>query len=412
MKSFVREYSYNASEADSKITARSIALEQVKRLLLEEVGVFIHSQFEVEKSETLAAGTPQYRELTRSRLQAITAGITETRILAERWTGETYDIRAEITVDVGDVSRKVGSIAEDQRKLSDLEDSRRIADEALAEIGRLQNELRLAKTEVERLRAQKEYTAEADRLSATDWYEKAFAAIEAKHFTVAIAAFDQAVTLNPSFAKAYNNRGNVKFTLEEYGGAILDYDRAIELVPDYAIAYSNRGTARFRMGDLTGALKDFDRAIVLKADYAAAYSNRGAVKSDLGDPRGALNDYSMAIELNPAFGSAYYNRGLVRANLGDHKVAIEDYDRAIKLDPQDEETYYSRGVARESLDDLQGAIRDFDKAIELRSDYGNAYWMRGITYHRLGLISRGCEDLNEARRLGAAVPEQALAPCH
>ena len=36
-KTWVREYTYNASEADSKLTSRAISLEQVKRLLLQEI---------------------------------------------------------------------------------------------------------------------------------------------------------------------------------------------------------------------------------------------------------------------------------------------------------------------------------------------------------------------------------------
>ena len=42
-KTFVREYTYQASEIDSKISCRIIALEQVKRLLLEEIGTYLES---------------------------------------------------------------------------------------------------------------------------------------------------------------------------------------------------------------------------------------------------------------------------------------------------------------------------------------------------------------------------------
>jgi hypothetical protein len=35
---FTREYTYPAGEADSKLTCRAITLEQIKRLLLEELG--------------------------------------------------------------------------------------------------------------------------------------------------------------------------------------------------------------------------------------------------------------------------------------------------------------------------------------------------------------------------------------
>ena len=50
-KTFVREYTYKASDYDSKVTSRANALEQVKRLLLEEVSVYIQSEFEMRDWE-------------------------------------------------------------------------------------------------------------------------------------------------------------------------------------------------------------------------------------------------------------------------------------------------------------------------------------------------------------------------
>ena len=38
---YQRDYSYQASESDSKISCRTLALEQVKRLLLEELGSYL-----------------------------------------------------------------------------------------------------------------------------------------------------------------------------------------------------------------------------------------------------------------------------------------------------------------------------------------------------------------------------------
>ena len=47
-KVFEKEYTYQASELDSKVSSRSIALEQVKRLLLEELGTYLVSETEVK----------------------------------------------------------------------------------------------------------------------------------------------------------------------------------------------------------------------------------------------------------------------------------------------------------------------------------------------------------------------------
>ena len=45
---FVKEYNYNASDLDSKVSSRAIALEQVKRLLLEELGTYLIAETEVK----------------------------------------------------------------------------------------------------------------------------------------------------------------------------------------------------------------------------------------------------------------------------------------------------------------------------------------------------------------------------
>ena len=82
-KTWVREYTYNASEADSKITSRAIALEQVKRLLLEELGVYVHSTLKNEEIEI----SGEVKELTAKQIEIISAGITETKIIEETWNG-------------------------------------------------------------------------------------------------------------------------------------------------------------------------------------------------------------------------------------------------------------------------------------------------------------------------------------
>jgi len=78
-QTFIKEYTYQASEVDSKVSSRAIALEQVKRLLLEELGTYIESHTEVTNFE-----------LTKDQITALTAGIVKTQIQNEKWDGERY----------------------------------------------------------------------------------------------------------------------------------------------------------------------------------------------------------------------------------------------------------------------------------------------------------------------------------
>ena len=55
-KTFIREYTYQASDYDSKVTSRANSLEQVKRILLEEVSVFLQSEMNFTETEQLIEG--------------------------------------------------------------------------------------------------------------------------------------------------------------------------------------------------------------------------------------------------------------------------------------------------------------------------------------------------------------------
>ena len=49
-KIFIREYKYNASDTDSKVSSRKKAIAQLKSILSEEVGVHIQSSFEIKQN--------------------------------------------------------------------------------------------------------------------------------------------------------------------------------------------------------------------------------------------------------------------------------------------------------------------------------------------------------------------------
>ena len=95
-KVFVKEYTYQASEQDSKITCRKHAIEQVKHLLLEELGSYIESYTEVSNLR-----------LTHEEIVSITSGTVRTEIIDERWDGSYYSIKANLTADPDEVCESI-----------------------------------------------------------------------------------------------------------------------------------------------------------------------------------------------------------------------------------------------------------------------------------------------------------------
>jgi urate oxidase len=124
-KTFVRDYSYQASEMDSKISSKTNATAEMRNILLREIGTFIRS----EQQTTVHDNTQDYAE----KIEAITAGIVEMKVLDEQWNGITYYIKAEMTVDPDDVNRRIAEVLNDKGKTKELEESRKRVREAEAD---------------------------------------------------------------------------------------------------------------------------------------------------------------------------------------------------------------------------------------------------------------------------------------
>jgi len=102
-KIFIREYTYTAGETDSKISSREKALEQVKTILLEELGTYVESyvNYNVNESEKIS------ESFFQQEIKTISAGTTETKILDESWNGYEFYIKAQIKANPEEVVRRI-----------------------------------------------------------------------------------------------------------------------------------------------------------------------------------------------------------------------------------------------------------------------------------------------------------------
>jgi tetratricopeptide (TPR) repeat protein len=329
---FVEEYAYKASGADSKLSCRVIALEQVKRLLLEKLGTYLETETEVRNFR-----------LTKDQIVVFTAGIVSAEIIDEKLDGKTYSLKAKITVDPKDMAKAINKLRQDRQKTKELEEARKKADEALGEVEKIKKEYAMAKADKLNLGG---YNEAINRLSATDWADRGYALVTSGKNQEAVEAFTRAIELDPKNAKTYYNRGGVYGKLEDYRRAIRDFDRAIELNPKFEEVYTDRGVAYGMLGDYRQAIREYDKAIELNWKDVRAYVNRGIAYEELKDHRQAIRDYDKAIELNPKDARAYLNRGIAYAQLGDQQQAMEDYKTAARFGSRTAQHYLSsKGIS-------------------------------------------------------------------
>ena len=101
--------------------------------------------------------------------------------------------------------------------------------------------------------------------TAADYFQRGDYDYDRGDCDAAIADYSQAITLDPAFAEAYNNRAYTYMMRQEYDRALPDLDRAIQLRPDYAHALMNRGDIYnyYYQIDRARAIADYDRVIAL-----------------------------------------------------------------------------------------------------------------------------------------------------
>jgi tetratricopeptide (TPR) repeat protein/mono/diheme cytochrome c family protein len=181
----------------------------------------------------------------------------------------------------------------------------------------------------------------------------------------AIAAYDEALRLDPQSALAHNNRGLGHKRRGDLEKAIADFTEAVRLDPRLAVAFHNRGVARQARGELDQALSDFTESLRLGPTSAVAFNNRGYAHLEKENFGKALADFDEALRLQPKFPFALNNRGLAHAKKGDQDRAIADFSAAIALDPKFAKAWWNRAVAHEKKGAAAQALADRRKALEL-----------------------------------------------
>ncbi|MDC1449350.1 tetratricopeptide repeat protein [Candidatus Thioglobus sp.] len=192
-------------------------------------------------------------------------------------------------------------------------------------------------------------------------------------FDAAINNYKKALKINPYYADAYSNMGNVLKDKGDLEAAIESYKQALKIKPDYAQAYNNMGNALKDKGDLEAAIQSYKQALKIKPDYAQAYSNMGIALKGKGDLNAAISSYKQALKIKPDYAEAYNNMGSALNDKGDLEAAIESYKQALKIKPDYSEAYNNMGIALKDKGDLEAAIESYKQALKIKSDYAEAY---------------------------------------
>jgi lipoprotein NlpI len=167
--------------------------------------------------------------------------------------------------------------------------------------------------------------------------------------------------------------GRDRGTKGDVKGAMAAFEQAIQVDPKYEPGYFNRGYGYVIQNKLKEAMADFDQAILLDPTDAHAYYQRGCIRGMASDFDGAISDFNSVIKIDPKIAAAYYNLGHVEYFKGNLDDASSHVDTAINLDATSYFAFYIRGLILQAQGDKPGALAAFQKSASLGYPYG-ALW--------------------------------------
>ncbi|HYT28427.1 MAG TPA: tetratricopeptide repeat protein [Ktedonobacteraceae bacterium] len=166
-----------------------------------------------------------------------------------------------------------------------------------------------------------------------EWLEEGNRLSDLKRYEEALAAYEQAIRLDPDDATAYNNKSAALIKLKRYEEALIALEQAIRLDPKNAVGYTEKGAALDQLGRYEEALIALVQAVQLDPNNTLAHKRRGAVLNKLGRYEEALAAYEQAIRLDPDDVTAYTDKAAVLNKLKRYEEALITLEQAIRLDP-------------------------------------------------------------------------------
>jgi len=360
-KTFIREYTYNAGDADSKITSRAIALEEVQRLLLQEIGVYVYSTIQNETTEV----SGELRELTSKQVEVMTAGVTQTTILKEKWNGEIYFIKAEIEVDDKDVLNNLDKLLSNDEMSRQLEESRRETQLAYNEIARLSEELAKTKDVKKLQEIQKEYQVNAEKLTIEEAIKKSSQLAMNEEFIEAKKILEDISPDYPESTRLNYALGTLSVFNAEYEEAIKYFNLILHKSMDNAPVLSNLAYAYLKAGDYDNSLKFYNKAFELDSNSLVIVGGLAIYYDLQNDFPNAEKYFKKASLIVPDDLHILTRLGWLYHRFNYSEKAIATYKQALKFYPEVAEIYYWIGLSHERDGNMVLAEEAFEQARKL-----------------------------------------------
>ncbi len=187
-----------------------------------------------------------------------------------------------------------------------------------------------------------------------------------------MAAYRRALQLNPDYAEAHNNVGNILREMGKMEAAIGAYLRAARLQPDNAVPHFNLAQALQAAGRFEEALAAYGKALLAKPDYFEVLANVAIILASLQRFDEALASYAKAAALKPDASITHQAMGEILLHKHD-SAAVDYFRRAVAVDPDLFSAWNGLGLALRAQGKFDEAADCFRRMLAIRPNSAIAY---------------------------------------
>jgi eukaryotic-like serine/threonine-protein kinase len=197
-----------------------------------------------------------------------------------------------------------------------------------------------------------------------------------------------------------------QFTLDGFTRGLAAFNQAIAIDPSYALAYAGLADAYFYASTIhlppTEALPKVSeyaqKALSIDDSLAAAHHSMANYKANYErDNAGAIREFERAVELDPNDSSIYadYSQFLVNTS-SENEKAIALAQEAKQVDPQDSYSSYTLAQAFILSGRYDEGLRETETTIRLDDKNWWGYYWLGVAYSEKGMHSEAIAALQTA----------------
>jgi len=221
-----------------------------------------------------------------------------------------------------------------------------------------------------------EIKAKQDKKASVEAKEKGNALYKKKDFEGALAAYDEAIALDPKNMTFLSNKAAVFFTSKKWDECVDACTKAVEVGKEHFAPYEDRAKALTRCAKAYQKKGDVEKAIEMFKDSLLEHHDNATQR--------LLKN--LELEKKKADKLAYQDDGLAeeaKQRGNDHfrgkkwGEAVKEYEEAVKRAPKNPAIRNNLAAALCKIMDFNGAKRNIEEALELDPKYVKAYARKG-----------------------------------